>query len=151
MKRFLMTVVVVAGLVPAASYAAAPRLTAHADLLPSGCAQNITGNAVRISGCTATAAASGTVAGQLRVSYSAKIDIVRGGGVQQGTLTLSSASGKDVLVARFHGKASISSGLSRGSWKAVRRQGLFAKLADHGSFSSRTPDRGVHVSFDVIG
>jgi hypothetical protein len=151
MKRFLMTALVVAGLMPAASHAAAPRFTAHAELLPSGCVQALAGSAVSVSGCTADAPATGTVPGRLRIGYSAKMDIVRGVGAQQGSLTLVSASGKDVLVARFRGKATMSDGSSRGTWTAVRRQGVFAKLRDHGSYVSRTPDRGVHVAFDVRG
>src|SRR3954468_1368675 len=138
-KRFLITTLVLAALTPAAAHAAAPPFSAHADLRPEGCTQTLADGVVRLSGCAAEGRAVGTVSGRLRISYSAKVALVRGAGVQQGTLTLASASGKDVLVADFHGTVSMSSGLSRGTWKAVRRQGSFAKLAG-GSYSSRTRD-----------
>jgi hypothetical protein len=150
-KRFLITVLVVAGLAPVATSAAARPFTAHADLLTSGCNQTLAANVVRVTGCTADAPARGAAApGRLRIAYSAELQIARGVGTQQGTLTLASASGKDVLVARFGGTVSIA-GVGRGTWTAVRRRGAYAALAARGSYSSRTPDRGVHVSFDVRG
>jgi hypothetical protein len=148
--RLLITALVLAAVAPAVARAA-DSFTAHADLRPTGCTQDLTAGVVRIEGCTARGRAGGTVPGKIRVEYSARVELARGSGVQQGTLTLASASGNDVLVARFHGTLSISTGVSRGGWTAARRQGLFAKLPVHGSYVSSSPDRGIHVSFDVHG
>src|SRR5262245_5365242 len=149
--RLAVAALALAALAPAAAHAGARPLAAHADLERTGCTQTVTGNVVRVGGCTADAPAGGTVPGRLRLAYSATVDIAKGSGTQQGTLTLVSASGKDVLVARFAGTASATTGISRGTWTATRRKGAFAKLPARGSFTSRTPDRGMHVSFDVRG
>jgi hypothetical protein len=150
-KRFLIVVLALVAGSPAAATATTRPFTAHADLRPSGCTQVLAGTVMRLTGCGADAVAGGTLPGRLRVDYSADVDIARGVGAQRGTLTLASASGKDVLVARFRGAVTMSTGLSRGRWTAVRRQGAFARLAAAGSYASRTPDRGVHVAFDVRG
>jgi hypothetical protein len=149
--RLLIAVLVLGVLAPAASGAPAGRFTAHADLVPTGCAQEISGAVVRITGCTADGSAAGTIPGRLRLEYSAKVELTRGSGTQQGTLTLASASGKDVLVARFHGTLNAGTGTSSGTWTATKRQGRFVKIATRGSYTSRSADRGVHVSFDVRG
>lgn len=148
-RRTLATALLLAVLAPAAAHAART-FTAHADLQPTGCTQTLAGTAVRLRGCTADARAGGTVPGRLTLAYEADVDIARGSGEQRGTLTLTSTSGKDKLVARFRGTVTIS-GSSRGTWTALHRKGAFAKLAASGSYTSSSPDRGVHIAIDVRG
>jgi hypothetical protein len=136
----------------ASSAASSPGFVAHARLQPSGCLQTMTGTVVKVSGCVAEAAMTGTLSGRLSLSYAAKVDLAGGGGSQQGELTLISADGKGRLVARFSGVVSIGTGISRGRWTAIVRAGVFGHAVGRsGSYSSRTPDQGLHVTFDVRG
>lgn len=63
------------------------------------------------------------------------------------------ANGHDTLVTRFAGVVTINpTSASHGTWTAVSRSGAFARIApSKGIYSTRTPDPGVHVSFDVRG
>jgi hypothetical protein len=133
----------------AAATAAHPSFTAHADLQPTGCVQSVIKSVVHVGGCSAQGATAGAFQGTLQLAYVLDSDPVHGIGVQRGTFTLTSTGGADVLVARFGGVSRTSTGLTRGLWIAQRRTGVFAKLAAHGSYTSTTPDQGVHVSFDL--
>jgi hypothetical protein len=135
--------------VAAALLAAPAHFTVHADLQPTGCTQSVIKTVVHVGGCSAQGATAGALQGTLQVAYVLDSDSVHGIGVQRGTLTLTSAGGSDVLVARFGGVARTSTGITRGLWIAQRRTGTFAKLAAHGSYTSTTPDQGAHVSFDI--
>ncbi len=85
------------------------------------------------------------------MTYSAVADLARGQGSQRGVLTLRGAGVHDVLVLRFSGRVTVSSGLSSGTWNALRRGGGFARAPRTGTYSSRTPDQGVHISFSIRG
>jgi adhesin HecA-like repeat protein len=151
-KRTLILGFLVAASLVGPSAASAPKLIAHADLLPTGCSQAIDGTLVKVTGCVARASLSGKLRGRLELRYTATVDLTRGKGTQAGTLTVISPSGKDRLVASYRGAVTINSGLSQGSWSALARTGAFARLAGRaGTYVSRTPDQGVHVSFDVRG
>ena len=126
------------------------RFSAEAQLKPTGCSPKIVGTKVELRGCLATAPTTGTLHGRLSLRYAADADIARGSGTQHGTLILSSANGKDELSATFTGVVSVASGVSRGRWVATTRSGVFLHLVGRsGSYVSRTPDQGVHVTFDV--
>jgi len=127
---------------------AAAHLTVHADLQPTGCVQSVVKGVVHVGGCSAQGTTAGAFPGTLQVAYVLDSDPVHGFGVQRGTLTLTSTSG-DVLVARFGGASRTSTGITRGAWIAQRRTGAFASLPAHGFYTSKTPDQGVHVSFDI--
>jgi hypothetical protein len=128
-----------------AALIAAHPFSLHADLQPTGCMQSMAAGAVHVAGCTAEGA---TTQGTLKLAYSADLVLATGGGLQHGTLTLTSASG-DVLVAKFHGIVVISTGTARGIWIAQKRTGAFAALPKHGFYTSKSPDQGAHISFDV--
>jgi hypothetical protein len=145
----LVKVPLVLATVIAAATVAHPSFTAHADLQPTGCVQSVIKNVVHVGGCSAQGATAGAFQGTLQVAYVLDSDPVHGIGVQRGTLTLTSTSGSDVLVARFGGFTRTSTGVIRGAWIAQRRTGAFAKVAAHGFYTSTTPDQGAHVSFDV--
>ena len=134
--------------VAAALLAAPAHFTVHADLQPTGCTQSVIKTVVHVGGCSAQGATAGALPGTLQVAYALDSDPVHGIGVQRGTFTLTSATG-DVLVARFGGVTRTSTGLTRGAWIEQRRTGAFAKLPAHGSYTSKTPDQGVHVAFDI--
>lgn len=132
--------------------AASAGFAAHAELTPTGCAQTVVGNVVRVDGCVARGRFGGTARGRIELAYRARVDIAKGTGTQQGTITLRGASPADRLVLRFTGSVTINTGASRGRWQAVERQGAFRKSAPAaGTYSSRSPDQGVHVTFDVRG
>jgi hypothetical protein len=148
----LLFAALTAAFVAVPSAASAPAFGAHAHLVPSGCNQAMVGSIVKITGCAANATMTGSVSGKLSLSYGAKVDIARGSGAQSGQLTLTSANGKDTLVARFSGVVTIGTGASVGRWTATKRTGVFAHVAGRGgTYVSRTPDQGAHVTFDVRG
>jgi adhesin HecA-like repeat protein len=150
--RRLLALVAAAAAIPAVSFASAPRLDVRASLKPVGCTTSFSGSVVTVSGCSASAPFAGTSRGRLDATYSATVDLTRGQGAQRGVLTLRGAGRHDVLVLRFSGRVTVSTGLSRGTWNAVKRGGAFAQSAPRtGTYSSRTPDQGVHVSFVVRG
>jgi hypothetical protein len=152
MSKWLLFLALAVALVSASSAASSPGFAAQAHLQPSACVQTMAGTIVKITGCVADAVMTGTLPGRLTLSYGAKVDIARGGGSQQGRLTLTSTSGKGRLVARFSGVVSIGSGVSRGRWTAIERHGAFGHLAGQGgTYVSRTADQGIHVTFDVRG
>jgi hypothetical protein len=147
-----LAVVFAAAVMPAVSFASSPRLDIRASLRPTGCKTKISGSAVAVTGCIASAPFAGTTRGRMDVRYSATVDLVRGRGAQRGLVTLRGIDPHDVLVLRFSGRVTVSTGLSQGAWNAVRRNGAFASGAPAaGTYSSRTPDQGVHVSFTVRG
>lgn len=148
----LIVVVASAAAVAGSAIASPSAFLAQAHLQPTGCVQTLSGTVVKLRGCRAAGETTGTVRGRLSLSYTANASIARGAGAQRGTLTLSSASVAGRLVARFSGVISIASGVSSGRWTAVARTGVFVHLVGHtGTYVSRTPDQGVHVTFDVHG
>jgi hypothetical protein len=150
--RQLLALALTAAAIPARSLASSPSLSVRASLQPVGCRTSLSGSVVTVSGCSASAAFVGTSRGRFDVTYSATVDLTRGRGSQRGVFTLHGAGANDVLVLRFSGRVTVSTGLSRGTWKAVRGSGAFARNTPHaGTYSSRTPDQGVHVSFTVRG
>jgi hypothetical protein len=149
-SRFLALGLVVAA-IPSVSFASTPPLDIRASLRPLGCATNVSGHVVTVTGCHARAPFAGTSRGRLDVSYSASVDLAGGAGSQRGEATLHGAGAADILLLRFSGRVTLM-GLSRGTWVATRRSGTFARSAPRtGTYSSRTPDQGVHVSFAVRG
>lgn len=137
---------------PFAASASPTAFAAHASLTPTGCVTSINGNAVSLSGCVAHGAFAGTSKGTIELRYTAKANIAKGGGSQRGTVTLHGAGAQDLLVLKFAGKVTITTGIASGTWTAVTRKGAFAKLAPgSGTYASHTPDQGVHLSFDVRG
>ena len=140
-------VVAVAG----SASASTGRFVARAEIHPA-CKTDITSTTVTLSGCVAHAPYSGTGRGTLDVSYGAKVDILRNRGTQAGTMTIHGQTGHDTLVIHFAGVVTINPSASHGTWSAVSRSGVFARSApSKGTYSTETPDQGVHVSFDVRG
>lgn len=152
-RLFLSLALAAVAVVPTtASATANGRFTAHANLQPTGCSPVVSGTVVRLAGCLAKAPFTGTAQGTLEMRYSAKVDLARNSGHQRGTLTFHGATVRDTLTLSFSGVVAIGTGVSRGAWRATQRSGTFAEIVPaSGSYTSRTPDQGVHISLDVRG
>lgn len=138
--------------VTATASASPARFTARAHLRPAGCKTVVASGSVSITGCKATAKAVGTGARTMTIRYTARVDLSRGRGTQRGTVTLRGARAVDRLVLRFSGTVDVGTGGSSGRWRATLRRGVFARTAPRrGRYTSRTPDQGAHVTFDVRG
>lgn len=137
--------------VPAAASASPGRFAAHASFQPTGCTQTVAGSVVTLAGCSASVPFGGSGRGTFAIAYGATVDLTKGGGTQQGTITLHGASARDRLALAFAGTVTLA-GRSHGTWKAIARTGAFAKTAPRsGTYASSSPDQGAHVSFDVRG
>jgi hypothetical protein len=152
LRRLFVVLALAAVVVPTASATGQERFTAHANLQPAGCAPVVSHTIVRLAGCVANAPFTGTSQGTLDMRYSAKVDLARSSGRQQGTLTFHGATTRDTLVLSFVGVVTVATGLSRGAWRMIQRTGTFAKTAPaRGTYTSRTSDQGAHISLDVRG